>query len=109
MSLPLASAENWTMCNPHDLFVERAAKVAPGTERAFIKAQIDAFSDRAHWLEQESRRWHGAVLRVKKGETADRGDTSPFADFVVERAAAYRAYAQALGSALALLDPPNKS
>lgn len=95
------------MCNPHELFVERAAKVEPGTERAFIEAQIDAFSSRAHWLEQELRRWHGDAPPVRKGKRADRADTSPLADFVGERAAAYRAYAQALGSALALLDPQN--
>lgn len=56
MPLPFTSAENWSLCDPHDLFLERAAKVEPGTERAFIEAQIDAFSKRAHWLEGESRR-----------------------------------------------------
>jgi len=103
MTLPLASAENWTMCDPHELFLERAATVEPGTERAFIEAQIDAFSDRAHWLEQESRLWHGEIVPIQKTKKVDRGDTSPLADFVGERAAVYRAYAQALGSALALL------
>ena len=93
------------MCNPHDLFLERAATVEPGGERAFIEAQIDAFSDRAHWLERESQHWHGDAVPVRKGKKPDRGDTSPLADFVGERAAAYRAYAQALGSALALLAP----
>jgi hypothetical protein len=107
MTLPLASAENWTMCDPHQLFLERAATVAPGTERAFIEAQIDAFSDRAHLLEQESRRWYRDAPPVRKGKRAGRADTSPLADFVGERAAAYRVYAQALGSALALLDPQN--
>ncbi len=93
------------MCNPHELFVERAAKIKRGTERAFIEAQIDAFSSRAHWLEQESRRWHGDAPPTQKTKKVGRGDTSSLADFVGERAAAYRAYAQALGSALALLDP----
>lgn len=93
------------MCDPHDLFLERAAKVTPGTERAFIEAQIDAFRERAHWLEGESRRWHGDAALVRKGKKPDRGDTSPLAGFVGERAAAYRAYAQALASALALLAP----
>ena len=105
MPLPLASAENWSMCDPHDLFLERAAKVEPGTERAFIEAQINAFSDRAHWLEGESQHWHEDAVPVRKGEKPDRVDTSPLADFVGERAAAYRAYAQALASALALLAP----
>lgn len=105
MPPPLASAENWSMCDPHDLFLEHAAKVEPGTERAFIEAQIDAFSDRAHRLEGESRRWHGDAVPVRKGEKHDRGDTSHLADFVGERATAYRAYAQALASALALLAP----
>jgi hypothetical protein len=77
MTLPLASAENWAMCNPHDLFVERATKVEPGTERTFIEAQIDAFRDRAHWLEQESQRWHGDALPVRKGKRADRGIQVP--------------------------------
>lgn len=101
----LASTENWAMCDPHELFLERAAKVKPGTERAFIEAQIDAFSKRAHWLEGESRRWHKNVVPGPKSKKVDRGDTSPLADFVEERAAAYRAYAQALGSALSLLAP----
>lgn len=105
MTLPLASAENWAMCNPHELFLKRAAKVEPGTERAFIEAQIDAFSGRAHWLEEEARRWHGDALPIQKGKKSDQGDTSALADFVGERAATYRAYAQALGSALALLAP----
>ena len=105
MPLPLASAENWSLCDPHGLFLERAAKVEPGTERAFIEAQIDAFGDRAHWLEGESRCWHGDAAPVRKGKKPDRGETSPLADFVGERAAAYRAYAQALASALALLAP----
>ena len=93
------------MCNPHELFVKRAAKVYPGTERAFIEAQIDAFSDRDHLLEGESRRWHGDAPPIQKPKKVGRGDTSSFVDFVGERAAAYRAYAQALGSALALLAP----
>ena len=93
------------MCDPHELFLERAATVEPGTERAFIEAQIDAFSKRARWLEGESQRWHGDALPVQKTKKVDRGDTSPLADFVEERAAAYRAYAQALGSALSLLAP----
>jgi hypothetical protein len=105
MTLPLASAENWTMCDPHELFLERAARVEPGTECAFIEARIDAFSKRAHWLEQESQLWHGNALPVQKTKKVGEGDTSPLADFVGERAAAYRAYAQALGSALALLAP----
>ena len=103
----LASADNWTLCDPHDLFLERAARVDPGTERAFIEAQIDAFGDRAYRLEGESRCWHGDAVPVRKGEKLDRGDTSPLADFVGERAAAYRVYAQALESALALLAPQN--
>ena len=101
----LASAENWAMCNPHDLFLERAATVEPGGERAFIEAQIDAFRDRAHWLEREARCWHGYIAPIRKGKRADRVDTGSVADFVGERAAAYRAYAQALEGALALLDP----
>lgn len=109
MTSPLASAENWTMCDPHELFLERAARVEPGGERAFIEAQIDAFSDRAHLLEGESRRWHVDVPPVRKGKRADQADTSALADFVGERAAAYRAYAQALGSALALLAPPERT
>ena len=108
MTLSLASAENWTMCDPHELFLERAARVTPGTERAFIEAQIDAFSNRAHWLEQESQLWHVDAVPVRKGKKPDRGDTSPLAYFVGERAAAYRAYAQALGSALALLAPAER-
>lgn len=103
--LNLASAENWAMCDPHELFLERAAKVEPGRECAFIEAQIDAFKARAYWLEQEARRWHGDALPVRKGNQAARGDTGSLADFVGERAAAYRAYAQALESALALLAP----
>ena len=94
-----------TLCDPHNLFSERAAGIEPGTERAFTYAQIDAFSDRAHWLEAESRCWHGDAVPVREGEKPDRVDTSPLADFVGERAAAYRAYAQALASALALLAP----
>ena len=93
------------MSNPHELFLERAAKIEPGTERAFIEAQVNAFSDRAHWLGQESQCWHGDTTLVQKTKKADRADTGSLADFVGERAAAYRAYAQALGSALALLDP----
>ena len=93
------------MCNPHEHFAERAAKVEPGTERTSIEAQIDAFSNRAHWLEGESRCWHGNAVPVRKGEKPNRGETSPLADFVGERAVAYRAYAQALASALALLAP----
>jgi hypothetical protein len=93
------------MCNPHELFLERAANVEPGGERAFIEAQIEAFSDRAHWLEQESQCWQGDAVPSQKTKKADRANTSPLADFVGERAAAYRAYAQALGSALALLAP----
>ena len=96
------------MCDPHELFLERAANVELGGERAFIEAQIDAFSDRAHWLEQESQCWHGDTTLIRKSKRADRVDTGSLADFVGERAAAYRAYAQALSSALALLDPPNK-
>ena len=103
MTLPLASAENWIMCDPHQLFLERAATVAPGGERAFIEAQIDAFSNRAHWLEGESQRWHRDVVPEQKTKKVGKGACIPFADFVGERAAAYRAYAQALGSALALL------
>ena len=95
------------MCNPHELFVERAAKVEPGTERAFIEAQIDAFSSRAHLLEEESRRWHGDAPTVRKGKQADLVGTGSVADFVGERTAAYRAYAHALSSALALLAPQN--
>lgn len=109
MTLPLASAENWTMCDSHELFLERAATVAPGTERTFIEAQIDAFSKRAHWLEGESGRWRGNAVPVRKSKKPDRGDTSPLAVFVGERAAAYRAYAQALGSALALLAPAERT
>jgi hypothetical protein len=101
----LASAENWAMCDPHDLFLERAAKVEHGGERAFIEAQIEAFSSRAHLLEEESRRWHGDAPPVRKSKKSDRGNTSPLGNFVGERAAAYRAYAQALESALALLAP----
>jgi len=81
------------MCNPHELFVERATKVEPSTERAFIEAQIDAFSNRAYWLEQESRLWHGDALPVQKNKKVGKGDTSSLADFVGERAAACRAYA----------------
>lgn len=105
MTLPLAAAENWTMCDPHQLFLERAAKVEPGGERAFTEAQIDAFSNRAHWLEQESQFWHGDIVTTRETRKPDRGDISSLADFVGERAAAYRAYAQALGSALVLLAP----
>ena len=101
----LASAENWSLRDPHELFVERAARVDPGTERAFIEAQIEAFGDRAHWLEGKSRCWHGDAVPVRKGEKTHWERTSPLADFVWERAAAYRAYAQALASALALLAP----
>ena len=103
----LASAENWSLCDPHDLFLERAAKIEPGTERAFIEAQIDAFSRRAHWLERESRCWHEDDVPVRKVKQADRVGTGSVADFMGERAAAYRAYAQALESALALLVPQN--
>lgn len=77
MTLPLASAENWTMCDPHELFLERAARVEPGGERAFIEAQIDAFSDRAHWLEQESRCWHRDAPPVRKGKEARPGGYTP--------------------------------
>ena len=94
MPLPLASTENWTLCDPHDLFFERAAKVTPGTERAFIEAQIDAFSRQAYWLERESRCWQGDAVPVRNGKRVDRVNTSSVADFVGERAAAYRAYAQ---------------
>lgn len=97
------------MCDPHDLFLERAARVEPSTERAFIEAQIDAFSKRAHWLEQESRRWHGDAVTVRKGKRADKVDTGSLAHFVGERAAAYRAYAQAQCSALALLAPVKRT
>ena len=103
--LPLASAENWTLCDPHELFVKRAARVEPGGERAFIEAQINAFSDRAHLLEGESRRWHGDAPPIQKPKKVGRGDTSSLVDFVEKRAAAHRAYSQALGSALALLAP----
>ena len=103
----LASAENWSLCDPHDLFLERAAKLEPGTERAFIEAQINAFSKRAHLLEGESRRWHGDAAPVRKVKQADRVGTGSVANFMGERAAAYRAYAQALESALALLAPQN--
>ena len=106
MTLPLASAENWTMCDPHDLFLERAAGLEPGGEHAFIEAQIDAFNKRTHWLEGASQFWHGDALPVQKTKKADRANTSLLANFLGERAAAYRAYAQALGSALALLEGP---
>ena len=85
--LPLASAENWTLCDPHDLFLERAVGVTPGTERAFIEAQINAFSDRAYWLEGESRCWHGDAVPVREGEKPDRGEMNPLADFAGERTA----------------------
>lgn len=97
------------MCDPHELFLERAAKVKPGTERAFIEAQIDAFSNRAHWLEQESKLWQGDALPIHKTKKVGKGDTTSLADFVGERAAAYRAYAQALESALALLAPVERT
>ena len=73
----LASAENWAICNPHEHFVESAAKVEPGTERTSTEAQIDAFSDRAHWLEGESRCWHGNAVPVRKGEKPNRGKRVP--------------------------------
>lgn len=97
------------MCDPHELFLERAAKVKPGTERAFIEAQIDAFSKHAHWLEGESQRWPRGVIPGQKTKKVGKGACIPFADFVEERAAAYRAYAQALESALALLAPAERT
>ena len=89
----LASAENWTLCDPHNLFLERAAKIEPGIERAFIEAQIDAFSKHSHWLEGESRRWHRDVVPEQTTKKVGKGARIHLADFVGERAAAYRAYA----------------
>lgn len=90
-----ASAENWTICDPHERFLERAAKVEPGTERAFIEAQIDAFSARVDWLERESRHGQGHVVPIRKRRKAARGGTSPLADFIEERAATYCAHSLA--------------
>ena len=101
MSTPLptlASAENWTLCDPHELFLERATTVIPGEERAFIEAQIEAFSNRARWLEEQYQSWYWTYTPPQEGNSQDRG---ALAVFIAERAAAYRAYAQALAAATA--------
>jgi hypothetical protein len=67
MSPTLSSAESWGLCDPHELFLERAARVEPGGERAFIEAQIEAFGNRAHALEEEARRWSCEVAPLPKG------------------------------------------
>jgi len=103
----LSSAENWGLCDPHELFLERAARVEPGGARAFIEMQIEAFGNRACALEQEARRWSCEVAPLPKGKKG-RGERGALAGFVAERASAYRAYAQALESALELLASPGE-
>lgn len=103
MSPALSSPENWVLCDPHELFSERAARVAPGDERAFMKSQMAAFISRADELEKASRQWYWETPPLATGGAEHLGDPTALATFVGERSSVYRAYAQALQAALELL------